>query len=70
MRSRGATINVMIIIDFKMKDKIKSSMESTVERYGKWGLGWHGMTIIFYLYNEMESTPSENKIYIGQIMND
>ena len=57
MRSHGATINTMIIIDFKMKYETKSSWESTVEHYRKWGLGWHGMAIIFYLYNELESTP-------------
>ena len=70
VRSHGATINAMIIIDFKMKYEIKSARESTVEHYGKRGLGWHGMAIIFYLYDELESTPYKNIIYIDQIMND
>jgi len=70
IRSRGSTINAMIIIDFKMKYEIQSSRESTVEHYGKRGLGWHGMAIIFYLYDDGDSLPYKNIIYIDQIMND
>ena len=47
LRSRGSTINAIIIIDFKMKYEIKSSRESKVEHYGKRGLGWHGMAFFF-----------------------
>ena len=70
VRSRGSSINAMIIVDFKMKYEIKSSRESTVEHYRKRGLGWHGITIIFYLYDELGSVPYKNIIYIDQIMND
>ena len=70
VRSRGSTINAMIIIDFKMKYEIKSSRESTVEHYGKRGLGWHGMAVIFYLYDDGDSLLYKNIIYIDQIMND
>ena len=43
IRSKGSIVHVMVIIDFKMKFETKSSRESTVEHYGKRGLGWHGM---------------------------
>ena len=69
-RSRGSTINAMVIIDFKMKYEVKSSRESTLEHYGKRGLGWHGMAIIFYLFDDTESAPYKNIVYIDQIMND
>ena len=70
LRSRGSTINAMIIIDFKMKYEIKSSRESTVEHYGERGLGWHSMAIIFYLFDEKDSLPYQNIVYIDQIMNN
>ena len=60
----------MVIIDFKMKYEVKSSRESTLEHYGKRGLGWHGMAIIFYLFDDTESAPYKNIVYIDQIMND
>ena len=69
LRSPGSTINAMIIIDFKMKYEIKSYRESTVEHYGKRGLGWHGMVIIFYLFDENDSLPYRNIVYIDKIMN-
>ena len=53
-----------------MKYEVRSSRESTVEHYGKRGLGWHGMAIIFYLWDELESTAYKNIVYIDQIMND
>ena len=63
LRSRGSTINAIIIIDFKMKYEIKSSRESTVEHYGKRGLGWHGMVNIFYLFcRGSSSDTTANKI--------
>ena len=57
LRSRGSTINAMIIIDFKMIYEIKSYRKSTGEYYGKRGLGWHRMAIIFYLFDEKDSLP-------------
>ena len=31
---------------------------------------WHGMAIIFYLFNETESAPYKNIVYIDQIINN
>ena len=52
-----------------MKYEIKSSRESSVEHYGKRGLGWHGMAIIFYLLDN-EQQPFKNIVYLDQILND
>lgn len=62
-RSCGSTIHAMIIIDFKMKYEIKSARESTVEYYGKRELGWHGMAIIFYLYDYTEGSSYKNIVF-------
>ncbi len=52
-----------------MKYEIKSSRESSVEHYGKRGLGWHGVAIIFYLLDN-DKQPSKNIVYLDQILND
>ena len=52
-----------------MKYEIKSSRESSVEHYGKRGLGWHGMAIIFYLLDN-EQQPFKNIVYLDQLLND
>ena len=70
LRSRGSTINAIIIIDFKMKYEIGNSRESTVEQYRKRGLGWHGMTFFFSLFDENDFLPYQNIVYIDQVMND
>ena len=54
---------------FQMKYEIKSSRESSVEHYGKRGLGWHGMAIIFYLLDN-EQQPFKNIVYLDQLLND
>ena len=41
-----------------------------MEHYRKRGLGWHGMAIIFNLFDENNSLPYRNIFYINQIMND
>ena len=33
-----------------MKFEAKSLRETTVEHYGKHGIGWHGCALIYYLY--------------------
>ena len=60
----------MIIINFKMKYEIKSSRESTVEHYVKRGLGWHGMVIIIYLFDDIESALYKKIVYVDQIVNN
>ena len=39
LRSKGSTVHAIVIIDFKMKFETKRSRESTVDHYGKRGLG-------------------------------
>ena len=58
-----------MILDFKMKFKTRSSRETTVEHYGKRGIGWHGFAIIFYLLDD-EGEPYRNIVYLDQILTD
>ena len=48
--TKGGVIWALIIIDFKKKFETKSTRESTLEHYGKRGIGWHGCAVIYYQY--------------------
>ena len=37
-------------MDFKMKFDVQSFRESTVKHFSKRGIGWHGCTLIYLLY--------------------
>ena len=69
VESKGKNINALLIMDFKMKFKTKSSRETTVKHYGKRGIGWHGFAIIFYLLDG-EGEPYRNIVYLDQILTD
>ena len=69
VQSKGKQIKALIIMDFKMKFESKSSRETTVEHYGKRGIGWHGFAVIFYLL-DTNGEPYKNIIYLDQILSD
>ena len=69
VESKGKVVNAIMILDFKMKFETKSSRETTVEHYGKRGIGWHGFAIIFYLLDD-EGKPYRNIVYLDQILTD
>lgn len=69
VESKGKIINALIIIDFKMKYEMKSTRETTVEHFGKRGIGWHGFAIIFYLLDN-EGAPYKNIVYLDQILSE
>ena len=48
--TNGAKTRAVLIVGFKMKFEAKSARESTVEHFGKRGIGWHGCALIYYLY--------------------
>ena len=68
-KSNGKVIKALIIMDFKMKFESRSSRETTVEHYGKRGIGWHGFAVIFYLLGD-SGEPYKNIIYFDQILSD
>ncbi len=68
-KSKGNQIKALIIMDFKMKFESKSSRETTIEHYGKRGIGWHGFAVIFYLLDD-NSQPYKNIVYFDQILSD
>ena len=46
--SKGENIEAIIIMDFKMKYAMKSTRETTIEHFGKRGIGWHGFAVVYY----------------------
>ena len=68
-----------------MKFEAKSARETTVEHFGKRGIGWHGCALIYYLYQQREDDNGNSMfndngekmmfakkhiIYIDQILED
>ena len=83
LMTKGKKTKGLMIIDFKMKFETMSVRESTLEHYGKRGIGWHGCALIYYLYKvktedkhniEYDTNGCEiyearkNIIYIDQIL--
>ena len=69
VQSNGKLVKALIIMDFKMKYEMKSNRETTVEHFGKRGIGWHGFAVIFYLLDE-DKNPYKNIVYLDQILSD
>ena len=83
METKGSKTRSIMIMDFKMKYESKSVRESSIEHYGKRGIGWHGCALIYYLYKiKLDDNnnivynasgkevyePRKNIVYIDQIM--
>ena len=73
----GNHIQSMMMVDFKMKFEHISSRETTLKYYGKRGIGWHNIYLMFYKLKEhvtddgtKEMIPVKHSIYIDQIMSD
>ena len=69
IKSGGKHIKGLIIMDFKMKYAMKSTRETTIEHFGKRGIGWHGFAVIYYQLDD-DGNPYKNIVYLDQIMND
>ena len=74
MQSKGKDIKCLAVMDFKMKFESMSARESSVEHFGKRGMGWHGFALTYYLW---EKNPKTNQcstqkyiIYIDQVLKD
>ena len=59
----------IIIMDFEMKYMMKNNRETTVEHFGKRGIGWHGFAVILFLLDE-DNNPYRNIVYLDQILSD
>ena len=75
--SNGNHIQSMMMVDFKIKFEPISSRETTLEHFGKCGIGWHGVYLMFYKFKEYvaedrtkEMSPVKHSVYIDQIMGD
>ncbi len=49
-------------MDFKMKFEVQSSRGSTVEHFGKRGIGWHGCALLYFLYEIKKDDDGNNCI--------
>ena len=52
--SNGSDVHALMIIDFKMKFEPLSARETTLDHYGKRGIGWHGVHIMYFKLEEVK----------------
>ena len=78
IESNGREVQALMIIDFKMKFEPISARETSLEHYGKRGIGWHGVHIMYFklehVEDEEDGTISEKavqySVYLDQILDD
>ena len=75
--SDGQHVQCLMIADFKMKFEPMSSRETTLGHYGKRGIGWHGIHLMYYRLEEhddddgnTQKVPVKCAVYLDQIMAD
>ena len=75
--SKGECTIAHMVIDFKMKFEPMSTRETTLDHYGKRGIGWHGIHIVYYTLHEVTDNNGTTKLetikqsfYIDQILDD
>ena len=56
------------VIDFKQKFEAMSARETQTEGFGKRGMSWHGISVIFYVWNEATQQPERRIYYIDQVL--
>ena len=68
-------IHALMIIDFKMKFEPLSAREITLDHYGKGGIGWNGVHIMYFKLEEVEDDngnvtkePAQYSVYMDQIL--
>ena len=72
--SKGKDTKCIAVMDFKMKFESMSARESSVEHFGKRGMGWHGFALMYYLWEKNIKTnqycTQKYIIYIDQVLKD
>ena len=72
--SKGKDTKCIAVMDFKMKFESMSARESSVEHFGKRGMGWHGFALMYYLWEKNKNTnqycTQKYIIYIDQVLKD
>ena len=48
MDSGGKDVLSLVVADFKMKYEPQSSRGTTLDYYGKRGIGWNGVHVMYY----------------------
>ena len=67
-RTRRNGTRCIWVIDFKQKFESMSGRETQTEGFGKRGMTWHGISIIFWVWNEEFDEPERCIYYIDQIL--
>ena len=78
IQSGGKEVQALMIVDFKMKFEPVSARETTLDHYGKRGIGWHGIHIMYFNLEDVEDgkdgkiskQPVQYSVYLDQVLED
>ena len=75
--SNDSDVHALMIINFKMKFEPLSTRETTLDHYGKRGIGWYGVHIMYFKLEEVKDDdgnvtkePVQYSVYMDQILAD
>ena len=73
--SNGSKVQALMIIDFKMKFEPVSSRETSLDHYGKRGISWYGVHLMYFKLEEVEDDDGnitkqavQYSVYMDQIL--
>ena len=71
-KSISTDVHVLMIIDFKMKFEPVSARETSLEHYGKRGIGWHSVQLEEVEDDDRSITKEvvQYSVYMDQILAD
>jgi hypothetical protein len=67
-QTKQASTTGIIVVDWKMKFNERSSRETTVKHFGKRGISWHGMMLVYYDWSEDLNDVVRHSVYLDQIL--
>ena len=67
VNTKGIKVIALLCIDWKMKWEAFSNRETIMKHYGKRGVSWHGVYILYYIW--LEDKAVKQRVYLDQILN-
>ncbi len=72
--SNGSDVHARMIIDFKIKFEPLSARETSLDHYGKWGISWHCVHLMYFKLEKVEDNNGsiteealQYSVYLDQI---
>ncbi len=61
-------VEAVVIMDYKMKYVPQYYRQKSLEHFGKRGISWHGMLVVFFSYDAEAQKATRQQVYCDQIV--